>query len=34
MNDAEEVVLRDNPEEHRYELLIGGQVRGYIDYAS
>lgn len=30
MPDAPEV--RDNPEEHRYELILDGQVRGYLDY--
>jgi predicted GNAT family acetyltransferase len=26
------VELRDDPEEDRYELLLDGQLRGYVDY--
>lgn len=28
------VVVRDDPERHRYEVLVGGEVAGFADYHS
>jgi len=32
MADTPEIRILDNPELHRYEALIGDDVRGFVDY--
>lgn len=29
---ADQVEIRDNPEQHRYEALVDGEVAGFVDY--
>ena len=29
---APSVEIRDHPAEHRYELLVDGEIRGYVEY--
>lgn len=31
---SDEPLVRDNPELSRYEILVGGEVAGFTDYAT